>query len=910
MCADFRISFGMTKDELIEHFKKSTAVPDELWQDDNYDLAAKVVYSLLPLNHDPITEYDRLIKGKTAIAFGFSNNEKHFLQRHIKKYGGKFRFIKNDKEDFFIVHSTTWIYDMLYALREARKNGAIIVDFDDFSNTVGEHFSDKLEQERKIKKREEEAKRHKNGPIYKACSNEYLASLPKVPVTDISLYDDVFYIIGNTEKALRDAFENVLNSPGSHRISDFPYIGEYYKRNNIYDLIEKKGGRYVKKEESPNITCVIYGKEPSDRAIKYFERKAKLVSAVDAVNWLKEQEAISKEARIFAEKYKSSVDARLRYYQQTLKNRVFVLWRQHFNVMLQLPTGTGKTVLFTSIIHDLVAVKNTKIVILAHRKELIDQISEHLSRYNIDHGVIASGRKRTLEKSVQVASVQTLTHDKNIEILEELKPNFIIIDEAHHSLADSYTKFWKHCGKCWKLGVTATPYRLNNRSFRSHFDKLVESASIDDFINQGYLARYDFLVDNPQSSLSQTIKAIKEKSSTGDYKTATLLKELNVEQHIQRLIVCYEQYVKGKKGIVYAINKEHANRICQAYRAIGVNAIYIDSDTPKRERSETVERFSNSEIQIMVNVDIFSEGFDCPDVEFIQLARPTWSLAKYLQQVGRGMRPCDGKQKTVILDNSRMFIKFGLPSDCRLWSWHFNGDPYAKNMYKQENEEKEAELMLVCKYTNEMMVKMSKESIEVATKLKKDEEEREAARIRANEEAIRKAREEEYRQLQEAERRFAEAKAEEERKRKEREEKARIELIAKEERKRKKQEEDKVPIYLIDQPSKTNSNQQVESNSNSYAQDTNNNNETRTNTHREIEIRRRMRRELRERQQREYEERILREQQEAEEYEKKEQRNKIFAAIGAIAITLLMIHFFGLLGPAVFGLIVGGLLKR
>jgi superfamily II DNA or RNA helicase len=385
--------------------------------------------------------------------------------------------------------------------------------------------------------------------------------------------------------------------------------------------------------------------------------------------------------------------------------------------MLQLPTGTGKTVLFTSIIRDLTEVKDTKILILAHRKELIDQISEHLNLYDVDHGIISSGRKRSLEKLVQVASVQTLTHDNNIELLDELKPKFIIIDEAHHSLAESYTKFWKKCGDCWKLGVTATPYRLNNKSFRSHFDVLVQSMEIDDFISQGYLAKYDYMVDNPQSSLSQTIKSIKEKSSTGDYKTATLLKELNVPQHIQRLIVCYEQYVKGQKGIVYAINKEHAHNICDAYKLIGVEAVYIDSDTSKTDRSEIVEKFKSGEVEVMVNVDIFSEGFDCPDVEFIQLARPTWSLAKYLQQVGRGLRPCRGKHETVILDNSRMFVKFGLPSEGRLWQWHFNGEPLVKNEYKQENEEYERQLNLVCSFSNEMMVKIDHETAKMAEEL-------------------------------------------------------------------------------------------------------------------------------------------------------------------------------------------------
>lgn len=636
------------------------------------------------------------------------------------------------------------------------------------------------------------------------CPESYLKSLPKVSAQDLDIDCEVFHVIGKTEKALRDAFESAFNSPEPIYLSDFSYVGDYYSTKQIYALIDKKGGRFVKKEEIPNITCIIYGSEPSTRTVKLFEGRTKFISVVDAVNWLKNLEDVNQACRVFAEKYVSSTDARLRPYQQTMKNEVFRQWKRHFNVMLQLPTGTGKTVLFTSIIRDLSAVKTTKIVILAHRKELNDQISEHLSRYDIEHGVIASGRVRRLELNVQVASVQTLTHEKNIELMDELKPQFIIIDEAHHSLADTYTKFWKHCGDSWKLGVTATPYRLNNKSFRSHFDKFIEAEPINDFIQVGYLAEYDFLVDNPRSSLSQTIKAIKEKSSTGDYKTATLLKELNVEQHIQRLIVCYEQYVKSKKGIVYAINKEHARNICEAYQVIGVAAVYIDSDTQKKERADIVEKFVRNEIQVMVNVDIFSEGFDCPDVEFIQLARPTWSLAKYLQQVGRGLRPCLGKQKTVILDNSRMFVKFGLPSEKRLWAWHFNGDPLAKSLYKQENVQNEADLMLISRYSDEMMVKMDNEAVRHAEELKRWEERHEYDRLRAIEEARRREREErrwqeeeprkreqEAKRLQqeEAERIVAEAKAEEESKRRERLERIQDEQQAAEEKRKMKWEE-------------------------------------------------------------------------------------------------------------------------
>ena len=728
---------AITKQEIFEHFQTSTVVTDEMWSD--VELVMEVLYSMLPLYQEEITDYDSLLRNKTIIAFGFSYNEKHFLKRHITPHGGNFRFTKNDNENFFIVHSGTWLYDMLYALRKAREEGAIIISFDHFVKNLGEVYSEDAEEKIKAEERRIEAAKPKSGPIYKPCSEKVLAQIPKVSLDDISLEDDVFHVIGRIEYDLWD------NKKGNFRT--------FKKQTDVYDYINEKGGLTIKKE-SENITCVIFGKEPAEDVIMDCADKVKLIDAESFIDWLKEQSSINKKCREFSKKYAASVDTMLRPYQQFSKREIFKKWNSFFNVMLQLPTGTGKTVLFTSIIRDLTDVKGTKILILAHRKELIDQISEHLHLYDIDHGIISSGRKRNLEKLVQVASVQTLTHDNNIELLDELKPKFIIIDEAHHSLAESYTKFWKKCGDCWILGVTATPYRLNNKSFRSHFDALVMSMEIDEFISQGYLAKYDYMVDNPQSSLSQTIKSIKEKSSTGDYKTATLLKELNVPQHIQRLIVCYEQYVKGQKGIVYAINKEHAHNICDAYKLVGVEAVYIDSDTPKTERSEIVEKFKSGEVDVMVNVDIFSEGFDCPDVEFIQLARPTWSLAKYLQQVGRGMRPCKGKQETVILDNSRMFVKFGLPSEGRMWLWHFNGDSLVKNDYKQENAEYERQLNLVCSFSDEMMVKIDHDTIKMAEELALEEKYNQKMQKRADEEARRAAKlaeEEERRRQQQKE---------------------------------------------------------------------------------------------------------------------------------------------------------------
>ena len=135
---------------------------------------------------------------------------------------------------------------------------------------------------------------------------------------------------------------------------------------------------------------------------------------------------------------------------------------------------------------------------------------------------------RHLEYNVQVASIQTITHKDNQDVINEIAPKFIIIDEAHHSLAKTYTTFWKKCQDTWKLGVTATPYRLNRKPLKGYYDKLIMSYDIEKFINLGYLAEYTLYVDNPNSDLSKAIDAIKERSTTGDYKTSDLLDALNV----------------------------------------------------------------------------------------------------------------------------------------------------------------------------------------------------------------------------------------------------------------------------------------------------------------------------------------------------------------------------------------------
>lgn len=367
----------------------------------------------------------------------------------------------------------------------------------------------------------------------------------------------------------------------------------------------------------------------------------------------------------------------LRPHQIEAKAKIFDAWSKYDSVMLQMPTGTGKTYLFTSLINDIIntyklAHKDIKILIVAHRTELLDQISATLNKFGIAHGFIQGAREQYLWKRVQVGSIMSLLTDKNYYNVCRQKFDYIIVDEAHHSLADTYIRLFGLFPNAKKLGVTATPWRLNHESFLSLYQYLIVSPQISWFINNNLLSDFDY-VSIKQDSEVQKLVDRSEVVSTGDFSNADLDNTFNNQRIRSKLYESYLQFVNGRKGIIYAINKCHAAKIAELYSSHGVKAMAIDCDTPRDVRQEMIAAFKNGEISVLVNVDIFTEGFDCPDVNFIQLARPTKSLSLYLQQVGRGLRIVEGKEKTIILDNVGLYNYFGLPDANRKWQYHFEG---------------------------------------------------------------------------------------------------------------------------------------------------------------------------------------------------------------------------------------------
>ena len=462
-------------------------------------------------------------------------------------------------------------------------------------------------------------------------------------------------------------------------------------------------------------------------------------------------------------------------YQEDMKERIEKALRLHRSVMAQMPTGTGKTYLLTAVIDSFVSNNPMeKVWIVAHRRELVSQIDETVRKF---HSYSASNTS-TLLSSVKAVSIQWLS--KHYDEIEE-EPGMIVIDEAHHALAKTYKEMWERFPKAKFLGLTATPCRLNGKGFTDLFDVLVQSWDVPEFISKGRLATYDFVSIKSDGVTQRLIDSLQKRGADGDYQNKEMDMLLNKKPSIERLYRSLEEFGKDRKGIVYAININHANAIAEFYREHGIAAVAIDSKTPASERRMLIERFKSSSlsfsnhpvplskegstshpdpltlrgeggnrptrcseplrskdggpskvspdcagwdrlaeeltpIQVLVNVDIFSEGFDCPDVEFVQLARPTLSLAKYLQMVGRGLRVAKGKKNCVIIDNVGLYRVFGLPS--QVWNWKATFEGRLRYSRKKETpKERDFFLMYGKQETmpvgqdSEMMMVMSHEEL-------------------------------------------------------------------------------------------------------------------------------------------------------------------------------------------------------
>jgi superfamily II DNA or RNA helicase len=326
----------------------------------------------------------------------------------------------------------------------------------------------------------------------------------------------------------------------------------------------------------------------------------------------------------------------LRSYQKSSIMSLREAFKTNKRVLFVLATGGGKTAVFTAIAQ----ASKKRILILAHRKELIDQIQGHLGNYDTQR--------------ITVGMVQTIAKRGC-----EIEPEFIIIDEAHHAVAGSWNKITERYPAAYVLGVTATPCRLDGKGLAAAFDVMVEGVKISELISMGYLCGAKTYAS--QHDLS------KIKSVGGDYHNGQLMEYFNKSKITGDAITSWRKYANDVQTIVFCINIKHAEIVMGMFNCLGHKAAVISSKNSKEERAEIVESFKTGKIKLLISVDIISEGFDVPECGAVILLRPTKSLSLYMQQVGRALRTSPGKTEAIILDHAGNCFRHGIATQDREW---------------------------------------------------------------------------------------------------------------------------------------------------------------------------------------------------------------------------------------------------
>lgn len=345
----------------------------------------------------------------------------------------------------------------------------------------------------------------------------------------------------------------------------------------------------------------------------------------------------------------------LRDYQQKGIDTIRDALRLNNSVIYVLPTGGGKTAL-ASVMAGSAAAKGKRCLFLVHRRELIKQTQDAFTLSGIHYGTIQAGKATDPLAQVQIGSIQTV-----VRRLERLpQPDLLIVDECHHARAKSWSRVIQWAG-CKTVGLTATPCRLDGKGLRGHFDEIVMGPKMAELIRMGWLADYRIYAPSVVDTSGLHTRA-------GDFKREELEALMDRGAIIGDAIDHYRRIAPGKQAIVFGVSVKHAERLRMAFEDARISSACIYGDMPIRERDRIVEAFRQEHIRVLTNVDIVGEGFDLPSVHCAILQRPTKSLSLYLQQVGRCLRPQEGKTHAIILDHVGNVRRHGFPDEDREWS--------------------------------------------------------------------------------------------------------------------------------------------------------------------------------------------------------------------------------------------------
>jgi len=327
------------------------------------------------------------------------------------------------------------------------------------------------------------------------------------------------------------------------------------------------------------------------------------------------------------------------------------------SVLLTLPTGAGKTVIFSQITK-LAKLKGSNVLILVHRKELIDQAGDKLTKANVKYGIIAAGHK-PIDSNVQVASVQTLINRLNNVWI----PSIIIIDEAHHAVASSWQKIFNYYKDTLKLGVTATPMRMTGAGLGEVFDDLIVGSTIPELVELGHLAKHEVYAPPNKLNLDK-IRTIR-----GDFNKKEVEDELDKVDIVGDAVENYKKLGQNKPAIAFCISVKHGQYVTNKFKQAGYTAELITGSMKSDDRKTLVDNFKNGKVQILVSIDVVSEGFDVENCSVAILLRPTQSEGLYIQQVGRVLRP-EPNKTAIVLDHVGNTKRHGFVDDIREFDLH------------------------------------------------------------------------------------------------------------------------------------------------------------------------------------------------------------------------------------------------
>lgn len=348
---------------------------------------------------------------------------------------------------------------------------------------------------------------------------------------------------------------------------------------------------------------------------------------------------------------------KLRPYQETLIDKIREKMNQGSKrILVVAPTGSGKTAMVAHMLGT-ASNKGLRSVFNVHRRELIKQSIEAFYKAEVRHGIIANSFVENTHPLCQIASVQTLARRLN----KYRAPRLCIWDECHHIAAGQWKNIFNAYRGSFHIGVTATPERLDGKGLREWFDCMIEGPSVSELIEEGWLSPYKLYAP-------QKIDMTGVHKRMGDYNISEAEELIDKPTITGSAINEYKKLAEGKRAVVFCLSIKHSVHVAEQFKASGVPAIHVDGNTPVHERDRAIELFESGQVKVLCNVDLFGEGFDLPAIEAAILLRPTQSLSLYLQQVGRSLRPAEGKTHAIILDHVGNWERHGLPDQKREWS--------------------------------------------------------------------------------------------------------------------------------------------------------------------------------------------------------------------------------------------------